>query len=63
MLLNLTVCLWMKFNFKKAHVLQLANIVDKLDIPVMGFGLKMISKMSYLKAASTCLHMQIKLRK
>lgn len=25
---------------KKAHVLQLANIVDKLDIPVMGFGLK-----------------------
>ena len=25
---------------KKAHVLQLANIVDELDIPVMGFGLK-----------------------
>lgn len=24
----------------KAHVLQLANIVDTLDIPVMGFGLK-----------------------
>lgn len=25
---------------KKEHVLQLANIVDDLDIPVMGFGLK-----------------------
>ncbi|GIO24739.1 thymidine kinase [Oceanobacillus sp. J11TS1] len=25
---------------EKEHVLQLANIVDKLDIPVMGFGLK-----------------------
>ncbi|MEG0258646.1 MAG: thymidine kinase, partial [Lysinibacillus sp.] len=25
---------------KKDHVLQLANIVDALDIPVMGFGLK-----------------------
>lgn len=25
---------------KKVHVLQLANIVDELDIPVMGFGLK-----------------------
>ncbi|GLC87940.1 thymidine kinase [Lysinibacillus piscis] len=25
---------------KKSHVLQLAKIVDELDIPVMGFGLK-----------------------
>ncbi len=25
---------------KKAHVLQLADIVDRLNIPVMGFGLK-----------------------
>lgn len=49
--------------FSKEHVLQLTQIVDELNIPVMGFGLKMTSKTSCLKAAVICSFMQIKLRK
>ena len=47
----------------KEHVLQMAKIVDDLNIPVMAFGLKMILRIHSLKARSIYYFMPIILKK
>ncbi len=48
---------------QKHHIFEAARVVDELHIPVMAFGLKMISAMSCLKVQNIYYSMRIKLKK
>lgn len=47
----------------KQNVYDLARVVDELNVPVMAFGLKMISKTIFLKVQNICYYWPIRLMK